>query len=95
MNKFIVSGLVCLGIATPLLHAQEGGQNEFSVSAPGAFQRTSTVTASSSLLAEPRAYRSARTCSMLTEAPDPGSTTLYSGGRTHMAEPFAGISFRF
>jgi opacity protein-like surface antigen len=29
------------------------------------------------------------------EAPDMGLPTLYTGSRTHMAEPFVGLSFRF
>lgn len=41
MKKFIISGLVCLGVSSALLQAQEGGQNEFSVSALGSFQRSS------------------------------------------------------
>lgn len=42
MKKSIVLGLVCLGMAGLSLQAQEGGQSEFSVSALGSFQRSSS-----------------------------------------------------
>jgi outer membrane immunogenic protein len=42
MKKSMLLGLVCLGVSGLSLHAQEGGQNEFSVSALGSFQRSST-----------------------------------------------------
>jgi outer membrane immunogenic protein len=42
MKKSILLGLVCLGVANLSLQAQEGGQSEFSVSALGSFQRSSS-----------------------------------------------------
>src|SRR3954465_7380091 len=42
MNKSILLGLVCLGVTGLCLQAQEAGQNEFSVSALGSFQRSSS-----------------------------------------------------
>ncbi len=42
MKKSILLGLVCLAATGLSLQAQEGGQNEFSVSALGSFQRSST-----------------------------------------------------
>src|SRR3954470_24406090 len=42
MKKSILLGLVCLATAGLSLQAQERGQNEFSVSALGSFQRSST-----------------------------------------------------
>src|SRR4051794_15921832 len=42
MKKSILLGLVCLGMAGVSLQAQEGGQNEFGVSALGSFQRSSS-----------------------------------------------------
>jgi len=42
MKKSILLGLVCLGLSSLSVQAQERGQNEFSVSALGSFQRSST-----------------------------------------------------
>src|SRR4051794_12887733 len=42
MKKSILLGLVCLGVSGLSLQAQEGGQNEFSVSGLGSFQRSSS-----------------------------------------------------